>query len=92
VANAQDLTGSDPFALNLAIHVNVFAATEILALDAVSDVFGSGFAPAPVPNVPSLAGLDYFAQVIYVEPASFECSNGLFGFVSSKGLEITIQP
>ena len=37
VADAQDLTGSDPFFIGVLLHVDLLAATEILTFDFISD-------------------------------------------------------
>jgi len=91
VADAPDFGGSDPFFLNLILHVDLFASVGILALDSMSDSWGSGFAPLPLSSDPAFLGASFYAQMIYVEPGSFLCTSGTLGLVSSKGLQFTIQ-
>lgn len=94
VTDSQDLAGSDPFFLGLKLHVDFFAATQILSFDFLSDGGGFGFVSAPIPNDPSLVGQVFFAQALWVEnhAAGDDCSHGMFGLESSNGISITIQP
>jgi hypothetical protein len=87
VSNSQDLTGSDPFAIGVLLHVDLFIATEVLSLDIVSDPAGQALAPAPIPNTPPLVGSPYFACALWVWSS---CSLPPFQLSSSRGLALTI--
>lgn len=91
VANAQDVSGSDPFGLGVLLHVNLFAATEVQSLDFVSDAAGTGTAAAAIPNNAFLVGLHYFAQALWVWPPQ-TCAPSTFGLSTSDGLDIGITP
>ena len=78
--------GSDPFALNIAMWVDIFTATQVYALDAISDPAGLSSAPAPLPNNPLLAGTVYYFQFLQVDGACGQLVS------ASPGGQITIQP
>jgi hypothetical protein len=92
VTNAQDAGGSDPFGIGVKLHVDLFAATQVYSFDFHSDVSGAGFAKAPIPNSPFLAGTVYYEQSLWVESLGYQCGPSPFHLVTSKGLAITIQP
>ena len=56
VANAQDVSGSDPFQLGILLHLDLVLATDLQAMDFNSDAAGLGTANAPIPNNPNLVG------------------------------------
>ncbi|MBL8696404.1 MAG: hypothetical protein JNJ88_20070 [Planctomycetes bacterium] len=89
VANAQDLAGSDPFSIGVLLHVNLFAATEIITLDYFSDALGNGLAAAPIPNAPTLVGDTYYAMALWAWPLS-ACFLFDYGLSTSSGLAITV--
>ncbi len=89
VGDAKDLAGSDPFGLGLLLHVDLLASTELLAFDLASDALGKGSLLVPIPADAALVGRTYFAQCVWIWPAS--CSARLpFGLSSSNGLAIPI--
>lgn len=90
VANAADVPGSDPFGLGVLLHLNLFAATEIISFDIVSDATATGYATVAIPNDNSLIGHVYYAQVLWVESACV--MNTQYNLSSSRGLSITITP
>jgi hypothetical protein len=92
VANTQDLTGRDPFFLGLTVHLDLLNATESGGLDVLSDASGTSYTSIPIPNNPILAGVHYYFQTFWVEPAGFRCSPAILGLMSSRGLDITLQP
>jgi hypothetical protein len=90
LANAQDLAGSDPFAIGVLLHVDLFAATDVIALDATSDAAGNGATVgAVIPNNPALVGATYYASEVW---AWSSCALPPFNLSSSRGLAITILP
>jgi hypothetical protein len=91
ITNAPDLFGSDPFALGVLLHVDLFASTETITLDAYTDVFGVGTVPAPIPNNPLLAGSTYYAQILWSWPVS-TCYLPPYNLSTTNGLGITIHP
>lgn len=92
LTDSQDLAGTDVFGLNLLMHVDFLAATEIIPADSYVDAAGSAITPAPIPLAPALVGKNYYSQVLFVEPATYRCTLGGLGLVSSRGMKITIQP
>lgn len=91
--DSQDLAGTNnAFGLGFRLHVDLAFATELYAFDFISDESGVGIAPAPIDNIPSLAGRTFYAQAIWVETPLFSCGDSPFGFVASKGMSVTIGP
>ena len=88
VSAGQDLAGSDPLALGVAFHVDLFAPG-LIALDFTSDPTGRGYAAAPIPNDPTLVGASVYAQAVWFW--SFACPLGPFNLSSSTGLKITFE-
>ncbi|MBL8693948.1 MAG: FG-GAP repeat protein [Planctomycetes bacterium] len=87
LADAQDAAGSDPFGIGVLLHVNLFAATEIITLDFLSDGSGNGLAAAPIPNAPALVGNTYYAMALW---AWSTCSLPPYNLSTSQGLAITV--
>ncbi|MBI3819428.1 MAG: VCBS repeat-containing protein [Planctomycetes bacterium] len=94
IVDAQDAAGSTPFGFPLITHLDFAAATQLFIFDVVSDAGGSSFVPAPVPNLPTLAGQSFYGQSYWVEDITNgrACSPSTFEILSSLGLKITIQP
>jgi hypothetical protein len=90
ITNSQDVVGSDPFAIGVQLHVDLFFATEVITLDAFSDAFGNGAAPAGIPNNPLLGGLTYYGQILWAWPFS-SCFIPPYNLSTTQGLAITIQ-
>lgn len=94
ITDSVDAAGSDLFSLGILWHVDFFLASEIIALNFLSDAGGVGFAPAPIPNNPSVVGNKYYAQGIWAQDAANgrACGGAFAHLVSSSGLEMVIQP
>ncbi|MBL8695779.1 MAG: VCBS repeat-containing protein [Planctomycetes bacterium] len=92
--DSQDLAGSDPFGLNILLHIDFFGAAEIVAADIVFDGSGQGFVATPIPSMLSLAGMQYFVQVLALEKSAdgFTCNNPSFGLSTSRALHVTVAP
>ncbi len=88
VTDLQDLAGSDPFGIDVRLHVDLLAATELIPLDMFSDAAGNGAVSVPIPNDPLLVGRTYFAQSLW---AWLSCAPSAFGLSASDGLEIVVQ-
>jgi hypothetical protein len=88
--NSPDLFGSDPFALGVKLHVDLFAATEIYSFDVNSNVFGLGLTVAPVAISPAIVGNTYYAQSLWAWTGC--TANPPFNLSTSNGLAVTIQP
>lgn len=88
VTDSPDVTGSDPFAIGVTLHVDLFLASEVLVLDMVSDAGGVGRVAAPIPNAPALSGLHFYAQTL---SAWTSCSLPPFNLSTSNALDLTIQ-
>jgi hypothetical protein len=87
VADAQDLTGADPFGAGIVLHVGLLTASEVLTLDLTSDVAGAGSVTAPIPPSPFLTGKTYFIQAIW---AWSSCPLPPLGLSASEGLAVKI--
>ncbi|MBI3818470.1 MAG: VCBS repeat-containing protein [Planctomycetes bacterium] len=92
VGNAQDLAGSDIFAIGANLYIDFVNSTELYALDSLSDGSGAAFASAPIPNNMNLIGNTYYASVIFVWSQYNICKLPPLQISSSRGLTITIQP
>jgi hypothetical protein len=92
--DVKDSAGTDVFAIGILLHCDLLTATEVYGLDAFTDGTGSGRAVSPLPNNPALVGRTYAACAVFVESAAdgLDCGGSPFALVSSRGLEITIQP
>ncbi len=88
VTDLQDLAGSDPFGIDVQLHVDLLAATELIPLDMLSDAAGHGSVSVPIPNDPLLVGRTYYAQSLW---AWLSCTPSAFGLSTSDGLEIVVQ-
>jgi hypothetical protein len=91
ISDTPDQFGSDPFALGVTLHIGVLTAGEFLSVDAVSDAFGLGVAPAPIPNSPFLAGKTYYTQSLWSWPFA-SCYMPPFNLATSQALALTILP
>ncbi|MBL8692889.1 MAG: hypothetical protein JNJ88_02210 [Planctomycetes bacterium] len=87
--DAADFPGSDPFFLGLTLHVSFAAATQVGALDIVSNAFGLATS-GNLPIAPTLLGQTFYAQSIW---AWTGCSTpSPYALSSSNGLALTVQP
>lgn len=91
LCDAQDAAGSDPLFLGILLHVDLFQATQVFAIDAVSDASGIGRMAMPIGNLPQLVGVTAYLQSIWLAPPAL-CTPSLFGLISSRGLSITFHP
>jgi hypothetical protein len=81
VSSQQDLPGTE--FLGFTLYVSM-AASEVLAIDMVSDPSGFSVGPAPIPNNPFLIGKVYYAQTITLAACA------PMGLGASQALAITI--
>jgi photosystem II stability/assembly factor-like uncharacterized protein len=88
VTDAADVAGSDPFAIGVKLHVDLFAATEVIPLDFVSDLQGTATLSTPIPGSPALAGKTYYAMTLW---GWSSCALPPFNLSSSRGLALTIR-
>jgi hypothetical protein len=89
MTDSQNVSGANPFGIGVLVHVDVFAATEILNFDFVSDINGFGVTlNSPIPNNLVLVGKTYYAMGLWVET---QCALPPFNLSSSQGIAITIQ-
>src|SRR4029434_9526152 len=66
VADVQDLAGSDRCGLAVPLHVDMFASTILVGVNAYSTAAGTASAALPIPNVPGLAGQTAYVQMLWV--------------------------
>lgn len=88
-ADVADLAGSDPFALSVKLHLNLFASTFIQAVDLPTDDFGVALAPLPIPASPTLASLSFHFQGLY---SWTDCFLTPYALSTTRGLTIVVQP
>jgi hypothetical protein len=91
ITDVLDLFGSDPFGLGVKLHVDLASAATILSLPFSTDASGSGFARAPIPNIPALIGKVFYAQGVFAEKPSAACSASASHLVSTAGLAFFVQ-
>lgn len=89
VTDSQDFAGSDPFGINLLMHVDFALATEVLSYDMNSGAPGIGELNVAIANDNSLVGKKYYAQSIWYWPGA--CVPSPLELSSSDGLEVEIQ-
>jgi glucose/arabinose dehydrogenase len=87
ITDKPDVVGSDPFAIGVTLHVDLFLSSTVIALDMVSDPNGTGTILAPIPNVPQLVGLHFYAQGL---SAWASCSLPPNNLSTTNGLDFTI--
>lgn len=93
VGDAPDADGINAFgaSIDLILHLDVFACTELLAYDAYSQSdISYYFTPAPIPNDPGLVGKQYTVVGVFAWIGSF-CTPSLNSLSSSPGMTLTIQ-
>lgn len=90
IGDVSSVLGADFFGLGLLLHVDLILSTELLSYDVYSDHSGVSSIGVPVPNNPSLVGLQFCAQSVWIEPSTAVCGSGLYGLISSNGLAITV--
>ncbi|MBI3820375.1 MAG: VCBS repeat-containing protein [Planctomycetes bacterium] len=93
VGDSQDLAGTDYFFIGILIHIDPYNSTNLLGFDFVSDAAGTAFLEVGIPNVPSAAGMPFFAQSVWIDNPSLgdTCGSGPYGLHSSRGLEFILQ-
>lgn len=90
ITDAQDYVGSDPFGIGVLLHVDLLAATQVIAVDVNSGAHGISMTILPVPNVPSLVGQKFYAQILWLWPSTV-CTLPPLNLSTSTALELTIQ-
>lgn len=90
VSDTQDFLGTFLPDLGIRLHVDIFSTPDVSSYDIVSNELGFGSLEVPIPNVPALAGNDYYCQAIWYW--SNACVLGPLNLSSSRGLRLTIQP
>lgn len=84
----QDVAGSDPFGVGLRLHIGF----GLLISDVIlSDPLGHARRALPLPNDPSLAGFELFAQSMWLTQPGASCTAATIDAVSSRGLGIVVQ-
>ncbi|HKE02099.1 MAG TPA: VCBS repeat-containing protein [Planctomycetota bacterium] len=92
VADVADPVGHDVFGIGVIEHLDFFASSLLLPLNALSDGAGYGLAPVPIPNVASFAGATVHAQTKWLWLGAVACDPSPFGLSSSKLLSIVLGP
>jgi hypothetical protein len=93
LADAADVSGSDPLGLGVTFHVGA-ASAFLLALPVASDPTGSCRIPVPIPAGSALLGGGMVAQTLWFEDTGdgLACSRAVFHLVSSRGLALRFLP
>ncbi|GAB4140399.1 MAG: hypothetical protein Fur0037_06930 [Planctomycetota bacterium] len=81
--------GYDPFHIGLVMHLQLgFLISQVM----ISDVNGASRYASPIPAAPGLAGLELFAQTVWLPAQGRGCSASLVGISSSRALRVELQP
>jgi len=88
LTDSLDVPGSDPFGIFVTLHVDLFAATQIAALDMLSDAAGHGSVSLPIPNVAALASQTFGVQALWAWSPTI-CTPTPFGLSTSDALQLT---
>jgi glucose/arabinose dehydrogenase len=88
IGSTQLPAGSDPFGIGCEVLVSTAAQDYFLFYPTVGANGLTSF-PMPIPYVPSLVGVTFYAQEFFNWS---QCSPSPFGWSSTNGLAITIQP
>lgn len=91
ITDSQDPAGTDAFGLGFKLHVDFFAATEVLNYDIFSDADHYSAVTTAVPNNPLLVGAVYFAQSLWVETDCVLGGSNIYNMSTSEGVKIIVQ-
>lgn len=89
IIGTADTAGSNPANLGILLHVGL--ATPLFAFPMQSDRAGTTHTLLPIPANPMLVGQQFAFQAIFPESVGDACGSSS-GLVSSRGLQITVQP
>ncbi|MCA8973894.1 MAG: VCBS repeat-containing protein [Planctomycetes bacterium] len=90
VGGPPDLTGSDPFGVGITLHLGL--GPTIFTFVVFSDGLGTSFIDYPIPATPGLAGLEIYAQLLWMTEPATTCADSPLNVVSSRGLIVTLLP
>jgi hypothetical protein len=92
--HVKDEAGSDPFFLGILLHCDLFLSWDIHNYDIWTDHAGVGRVVAAIPNLAYLVGVPFYTITIHLESAAdgLDCGASPYGLVSSRGLDVVIQP
>ncbi|HKD99678.1 MAG TPA: S8 family serine peptidase [Planctomycetota bacterium] len=83
--------GSNPIGFPFPLWVNLAAPGGVWLLDFPADPDGSGLAPMPIPNLPSLAGYHIYAQALWVQQFFSPTLGLITNWYATPGLVIPIS-
>jgi hypothetical protein len=89
IAFGQDEPGTDP-CLGFLFHL--LPGPEVNPRFIVADANGGAVDPYAIPELPGLVGGTVYAQTVWLGDLGASCSPSPFGFSSSRGLALTVQP
>ncbi|MBI3817411.1 MAG: VCBS repeat-containing protein [Planctomycetes bacterium] len=94
VANVSDPVGNDYFSLGVQMLLDFVNMTEFYYFNIYTDDWGTGIGPVGIPNDNTLIGKTYYVQGLFVEDFidGEACSTSPLKVVTSRGLQLTIQP
>lgn len=90
ITDIADVAGSDPFAIGLLLHVDLFNSTEFINLDVPTDAHGFGMLQVAIPNDANLINKNYTLQMIDFWGGN-PCNPSPLGLSSSNGMTVTLQ-
>lgn len=92
-SDVPDLAGSDPFGIGVLLYADLLNGSSVIGVDILSDASGVGYLASPLGPDPSLAGLVFYLQCVWLENVvdGQACSQSWLHLVSSNGLMLTIQ-
>lgn len=86
----QSPAGLDPTGLGIILHVDWINAPPVGSVAFTCDAAGAAAIAAPLPNIPALAGFVLSFQAILYSNTT--CPGPVFGYSTTNGLDMTIQP
>jgi hypothetical protein len=89
IFNAADAVGSDALGLGFLLHVDFLSTTELIPFDFYTDAAGYAQSLLAIPNNPSVVGLNYYAQGIWLWNGCMPGS--AYQLSSSKYLQLQLQ-
>ncbi len=92
LSDLQDLAGSDPFFLGIALHVDLFSPNVAsVPLFAPPHYAGMAANTVVIPSDSALLGKTFYAQALWLWPQG-ACTPSLYGLSTSNGLAMTVIP
>lgn len=90
ITDSPDFVGSDPFGIGALFFIDFFAATTVYAFDMRSGPNGCARSITGIPADPTLVGLPFYAESLWIWTAADAWSSPPVGASTSRAIKITI--